>query len=304
MISKNSLQYLRNPLKLIVRIGRDSFLRPLNDEAYLKLLYRANMGEPLNLERPVGFNEKLQWLKINNRDSKYSLMADKHSVKQYVTSLIGSKYVIKELGVWDDFSDINFSELPDRFVLKCTHNSGFIAVCRDKRNFDKKSAEKLLSHGMKLNYYWWGREWAYKNIKPRILAEEYVESHDFKELRDYKFFCFDGEPKVMFIATNRFNKEGELKFDFFDMDFNCLEIQQGHPTSEHPPEKPAQFALMKELAQTLSSGIPHVRVDFYEADGRVYFGEFTFYHFGGLVPFVPERWDKIFGSWIKLPVET
>ena len=157
---------------------------------------------------------------------------------------------------------------------------------------------------MNRNFYWWEREWPYKSVKPRIIAEQYMEDAATAELRDYKFFCFNGEVKALFIATERQKEGEEVKFDFFDADFNHLPVRQGHPNAQIAPEKPVTFAEMKRLATKLSEGIPHVRVDFYEVNGKIYFGELTFYHFGGAVPFEPSEWDKTFGDWITLPAKT
>lgn len=272
----------------------------LSDKAYLKLRFRILMGKKLNLENPQTFNEKLQWLKLYDRKNEYVKMVDKHLVKAYVAEKIGEEYIIPTLGVWDSFEKIDFDSLPEKFVLKCTHDSGGLVICTDKSTFDKEKAKSKIEKCLKTNYYWHGREWAYKNVQPRIIAEQYMEDTQTGELRDYKFFTFNGECKLLFIASERQSKE-ETKFDFFDMDFNHLDIRNGHPNAENTPQKPQNFELMKELAQKLSKGISHLRVDFYEVDGRVYFGELTFSHWSGMTKFEPEEWDFTLGSWITLP---
>lgn len=271
------------------------------DKLYLELVYFLQMKKSLNLKDPKTFTEKLQWLKLYNRRPEYTMMVDKHAVKSYVSKMIGEEYIIPSLGVYKTFEEIDFDALPNQFVLKCTHDSGSIVICRDKSNFDKEAARKKLMRKFKSNMFWHGREWPYKNVRPRILAEAYMEDSVTDELRDYKFFCFNGECKALFVATDRQTPGEEVKFDFFDMNYNHLDVRNGHPNAKMLPEKPQQFELMIKLAQKLSKDIPHVRIDFYEVDGRVYFGEMTFFHFNGTVRFEPEKWDYKLGSWIKLP---
>ena len=273
----------------------------ISDKAYLKYLYKAAFGKKLNLDDPVTFSEKLQWLKLYDRNPEYCKLVDKYEVKRYIAEIIGEQYIIPTLGVWDRSEDIDFDTLPEQFVLKCTHDSGSVIVCRDKSTFDMEKARGFLKKKLKTNPFWYGREWPYKNLKPRILAEAYMEDEKTAELRDYKFFCFNGEVKALFIATDRQKAGEEVKFDFFDPDFNWLPFKQRHPNASVHPEKPVCFEEMKKLAVRISAGIPHVRVDFYEVNGRIYFGEMTFFHFCGMVPFDPEEWDAIFGEWLRLP---
>lgn len=273
----------------------------LSDETYLKLRYYVYVGKKLNLENPQTFNEKLQWLKLYDRKSIYTTMVDKYAAKRYVADRIGEEYIIPTLGVWDSFDDIIFSELPNQFVLKCTHDSGGLVICRDKSKLDMVAAKRKIERSLARDYFSLHREWPYKNVKPRIIAEEYMEDTETAELRDYKFFCFSGEVKALFIATERQKQGTEVKFDFFDKNFDHLNLRQGHPNAEILPSKPKCFDEMCVLAQKLSKDIPHVRVDFYEVNGKVFFGELTFSHFAGLVPFEPEEWDYTFGSWIRLP---
>lgn len=286
--------------RIIGRLSSLGFFDKMSDEKYIRLVYWARMGKKLNLENPTTFNEKIQWLKLFDRNPEYSRMVDKYEVKKYVASRIGEQYIIQTLGVWDNFEDIKFDILPNSFVLKCTHDSGGLVICKDKNTFDIEAAKKKISKSLKTNYYLHSREWPYKNVKPRIIAEQYMEDHRTQELRDYKFFCFNGVAKAMFIATDRQKKE-ETKFDFYDMDFVHLPFTNGHPNSKQIIDKPVCFDEMKMLAEKLAENIPHVRVDFYEVDGKVYFGELTFSHWSGFVPFDPEIWDHKFGSWIQLP---
>lgn len=271
------------------------------DESYLKLKYWACIGKKLNLRDPKTFNEKLQWLKLYDRKPEYTLMVDKYEAKKYAAERIGEKYVIPAIGVWDRFDEIDFSELPDQFVLKCTHDSGGLVICKNKAAFDIESAKAKINKSLRKNYYLQGREWPYKNVKPRIIAEKYLEDSKTRELRDYKFFAFDGIVKAMFIATDRQRKGAETKFDYFDINFTHLPFTNVHPNADACPAKPERFDEMVRLAEKLSVGFSQLRVDFYEVNGVVYFGEFTFSHMSGFAPFVPEKWDKTFGDWIKLP---
>ncbi len=280
------------------------FYKKLPDRVFLCKKYWCTLDKELDVNNPQSYNEKLQWLKLYDRRPEYTRMVDKYEAKKFVAEAIGEEYVIPTLGVWDKFDDIDFDSLPEQFVLKCTHDSGGLVICKDKSRLDKKAAKKKINRCLKRNYYYSHREWPYKNVKPRIIAEAYMEDTKTAELRDYKFFCFDGEVKALFVATERQKVGEEVKFDFFDENFNHLPIKQSHPNAEIVPEKPEKFEEMKSLASALSKNIPHVRVDFYEVDGRVYFGEMTFYHFSGFVPFEPEEWDYKFGEWINLPEKT
>lgn len=278
-----------------------NFLKWVPDQIIIEKKYLYAFRKKLNLENPASYTEKLQWLKLYDRRPEYTEMTDKYLVKKMIAEKIGSEYIIPTLGIWEQFEDIDFDALPDSFVLKCTHDCGSVILCRDKKTLDIPAARKKLSAAMKRNYYWGEREWPYKNIKPQIIAEKYMADSDVKGLRDYKFFCFNGNVRAMFVASDRFSADTDVKFDFFDENFNHLPIRNGHDNAVVPPERPVCFEKMKELATILSEGIPHVRVDLYEVDGKVYFGEMTFFHFGGFVPFEPEEWDKIFGSWLFLP---
>lgn len=282
-------------------LSERGFFDKLSDEEYLKRKYRTMMGRELDLDAPRTYNEKLQWLKLYNRRPEYTRLVDKYEVKQVVASLIGEKYVIPNLGVWDSFDEIDFDALPDQFVLKCTHDSGGLVICKDKSKLDLAAARKKIERSLNTNFYMLGREWPYKNVKPRIMAETYMEDSKTRELRDYKFFVFDGVCKTLFVASSRYKEGEETRFDFFDMDFRRMDIRHGHPNADMPIEKPQCFEEMRRIAETLGQGHPHVRIDLYEVDGRVYFGEYTFFHHSGFVPFDPEVWDLTFGSWITLP---
>lgn len=271
-----------------------------SDKFYLKVAFRDQMGYSLDLKNPRSFSEKLQWLKLYNRDPRYTVMVDKVKAKEYVASIIGEEYIIPTLGVWEDPDDIDFGQLPDRFVLKCNHNSGLgMYICKDKSKMDVEKVKKELRKGLAQDYYINNREWPYKDVPRRAFAEAYMED-EYGELRDYKWFCFDGEVKALFIATDRSKGDHATRFDFFDENFNHLPFTNGHPNADVLPEKPKMFGKMKELAAKLSKGIPHVRIDFYEVGDRVYFGEMTFFHWSGFMPYEPEEWDYKFGEWINL----
>ena len=300
-IVMRKISALFNADRRFMWLGRHGFYNDMPDDEYLKRYYKGMFGKELNLDNPQTFSEKIQWLKLYDRKPIYTTMVDKYEVKKYVSNLIGDEYVIPTYGVWDHFDEIDFDSLPNQFVLKCTHDSGGIVICTDKLHFNKVEAKKKLEKSLKTNYYKMFREWPYKDVKPRILAEKYMVDDKTKELRDYKIFCFDGVARAMFIATDRYNPNEDTKFDFFDMDYRHLDIKNGHPNADVTPAKPETFEKMKTLAGILSNNIPHLRVDFYEVNGKAYFGELTFSHWSGLVRFEPEEWDKTFGDWIKLP---
>lgn len=295
--------FLFNKEKRMTFLAQHGFYNGMSDEDFLKKQFKNVFGYELNLENPKTFNEKLQWIKLNDRQDEYTMLVDKFSVKSYVSKMIGEEYIIKTLGVWDSFDDIDFDKLPNQFVLKCTHDSGGLVICKDKQKLNIKAIRKKINSCLARNYYLQNREWPYKNITPRIIAEPYLEDQKTGELRDFKFFAFNGVVKALYIAKDRMNDQKETKFDFFDSEFNHLSIINTHPNAQMIPEKPQNFELMKKLAETLSSGIPHVRVDFYEVNGKVYFGEMTFFHNSGFIPFEPKEWDLVFGEWLELPIQ-
>ena len=288
-----------NDYRFLVLAGR-GFKAKVPDEEFLKRMYKIKIGKELNLNSPEAYTEKLQWLKLYDHKPIYTKMVDKYAVKDYVAEKIGEEYVIPLLGVWDKADDIDFNALPEKFVLKTTHDSGGIVVCKDKSKLDIKETKRKLEYFRKRNYFAHNREWPYKNVPHKIIAEKYMEDSTYKELRDYKFFTFGGEPKVLYIAQGR-GTNNETVADFFDMDFNHLPFTIDHNMASVPPNKPLNFELMKDLARKLSKGTAQLRVDFYEVDGKVYFGEMTFFHCSGMEAFHPEEWDYTFGSFVKLP---
>ena len=276
-------------------------MRFLPDKQYIQIYYFAQFKRRCNLKVPKTYNEKLNWLKIHDHNPHYTTLVDKCEAKKYVASIIGEQYIIPTLGVWNSFDEIDFEALPNQFVLKCTHDSEGIVVVKDKASMNKTTTKNKIEAALKKNFYYIGREWPYKNVKPRIIAEKYMEDQVDGELRDYKFFCFHGVPKAMFVASDR--ASGHVKFDYFDLNFKHLDIKQKYPHADKPLRKPVTFDQMIELSRVLSRGFPHVRVDFYEVNGQLYFGELTFYHFSGFMPFEPAKWDEVFGSWLELPIE-
>lgn len=269
----------------------------LDDEKYLRIRFEAKMGYPLHLEKPLTYNEKLQWLKLHDRKEIYKKMVDKYEVKKYINRFVSDEFIIPTLGVWDEFDKIDFDTLPNKFVLKCTHDTGSVIICKDKKTFDKFKAKDVMESALKRNLYWLGREWPYKDIQPRIIAEKYLEDKSDGELRDYKLFCFHGVVKAMLIATGRMVSDGrEACTDFFDEKLKHIDMRSGHPNSLIQPHLPDNYEIMKKIAEKLSSGIPHLRVDFYEVNGRVYIGELTFYHQSGTVAIEPLAKDIEWGG--------
>ena len=285
-------------------LDRRHFFDFVPDKIYLKMRFYVTLGKCVDLQNPKTYNEKLQWLKLNYYNPDCVTAVDKYLSKQYVADKIGERYVVPLYGVWEHFDEIDFESLPEQFVLKTTHDCGGVVVCKNKNDFDREKAKIFLENHLKQKYFKQCREWPYKHVKPRIIAEKYMRDSDIQieeGLTDYKFFCFNGEPKAMFIATDRAKAGVETKFDFFDMKFNHLPFTNGHPNADKVINKPKNFELMIELSKKLSADFPHVRVDFYESEGNIYFGELTFFHWAGFVKFEPEEWDVTFGSWIKLP---
>lgn len=301
-MSKGMKDFLKNPGLLFISFGHRGWFHWMDDETYLKIAYRIKMGKKLNLNPPVTFNEKLQWLKLHDRRSEYTTMVDKYEAKKWIAERIGEEYIISTLGVWNHFDEIDFDALPNQFVLKCTHDSGGLVICRDKSKLDKVAARKKIETCLKHNFFWGQREWPYKNVKPRIIAEQYMEDYvtDERVLTDYKFFCFNGVPRIMYVSKDRGEKPAT---DFFDMEFNRLNMRMKDPNSDRCPSKPDCFDTMKRCAEVLSCGIPNLRVDFYVINGKPYIGELTFFHTSGFAHIHPGEWEKTLGDWIKLPEE-
>ena len=269
------------------------------DKLYLRIMYFLVCGKNLNLNHPKTFNEKLQWMKLYNRNPLYTTMVDKVEAKKYVAQKIGKEYIIPTLGVWDDPENIDFDKLPNQFVLKCNHNSGLgMCICKDKNLLNIEKVKKELKKGLRQNYYKYWREWPYKNVKRKILAEKFMVDESGTELKDYKIFCFDGEPQIIEVDYGRFVNHMR---NIYDTDWNFIAMQIGFPNDpNHVIAKPEKLDEMLALARKLSEGIPHVRTDFYSINGKIYFGELTFFHGSGMETFKPDKWNEDFGTLIPL----
>lgn len=296
------VEMMKNPSRFINAITTRSRLarKALGDSRCLEIQYKATMGKKLNLKDPKTFNEKLQWLKLYDRQPQYSQMVDKYAAKEYVADKIGAQYIIPTLGVYNRFEEINFDELPNQFVLKCTHDSGSYAICKDKKSFDFEKAKKKLNKALSTNYYYSNGEWPYKNVPPRIIAEKFLDDNGHVPV-DYKIYCFNGEPYKVMLCLDR-DKDEPTKFYSFDFQWNLL---RHNIRGKNAPEgftlpKPQTLNLMYESAKTLSRGIPFVRVDFYDLNGRMYFGEMTFYPDSGFDSGILPEIDDLYGSMIDL----
>lgn len=272
----------------------------VSDETFLKVLFKIKVGYWPNLKKPKSYNEKIQWLKLNYKQPEYTQMVDKIAAKKYVARIIGDKYIIPTIGIWNDIHEIDWDKLPSRFVLKASHDSGGVVVCKDKSKLDISEAKALLSGAGKKDYAKYNKEYVYHDVPHRFIAEKYMEDESGFELKDYKIFCCDGVPKYLFVATGR--QQHDTRFDFYDCNFNHLPVLNGHPNADVWPAKPKNFEEMLEVAAKLSKGMPEVRVDLYNINGRIYFGELTFFHWSGLTPYEPREWDYKFGETIKLPI--
>lgn len=274
--------------------------RLIPDRIYLQIVYFRHFKKFIDFDNPKTFNEKIQWLKLNYRKEEYTNLVDKYRVKQYITKLIGEEYVIPTLGVWKNVDDIDFKSLPEKFVLKCNNDSGGIVICKNKKDFDEVKAKSFLKERLKNNGYWYGREWPYKNVKPCIIAEKYMEDSISKDLKDYKFFCFNGSMEFFDIDIDRFI---EHRSNYYDRNGNFLPFGKKYcpPDYTKKIEMPKNLGKMIELAETISHNTVLSRIDFYEIDGQVYFGEITFYPGSGFSPFTDEKWDYKLGDMIDLP---
>lgn len=286
-----------------------SQVKSLPDNVSLKLLFWAATGKKLDLESPKTFNEKLQWLKLHDRNPDYQTMIDKITAKEWAAQFIGEQHIIPTIKVWDNVEDIRLDELPNQFVLKTNHDSGTVFVCKDKSHFDMENARRHLAKSLKRNFYYQSREWPYKNIRPQVFAESYISSLDRPEthkdnlepkgITDYKFLCYNGICKFLFTCTGR--EQGDLRVDFFDPEWNHLPFKRHYPNADEEIPKPELLNKMIEIAEALSKDIPFVRVDLYQEGNHIYFGEMTLYPGAGLEKFTPSEWDLILGEPIVIP---
>jgi len=295
--SSKLIEYLYQKASVIKTVRNQK----LDDVTFFKRRYKEYTGKELNLDKPTKFNEKLIWLQLYDHNPIYTMLSDKFKVKEFVSRTIGSIYVVPLIGVWDSVEDIPFEDLPEEYVLKCNHDCGSIFIKRKGETINKAKVKQSFNKALNRNYYDVGRVWGYKNIKPLVFCEEIVQTVDDKPPKDYKIFCFDGEPKFAFVASDRGDN---TKFDFFDIEWNKIPVKQHYPNSNYDIFKPIQWEEMLSCARKLSKDIPHVRVDFYiDANEQIYFGEMTFCHFSGKEPFEPEKYNVLFGSYLKLPLK-
>lgn len=296
-----TLKYVKdNPKRIFSLLGNKGLLNWMPDELYIKIQFRLAMGYWPDLKDPKTFNEKLQWLKLHDRNPLYTTLVDKYAVREYISKTIGEEYLIPLVGgPWKNADEIDFDALPDQFVLKCNHDSGGVIVCKDKSKLDIEEAKRTLNKRLKTNYYWANREWPYKNVKPCIIAEKYMEDEG-KELRDYKFFCFNGQPKLLYVCTGR-NTETGLRTTYYDLGWKKLPIKREFPISQEEIKKPVCFNEMIEMAGKLASEKSYVRIDLYDIEGKPCFGEFTLYPGSGMRFIEPMEWNEKLGSWITLP---
>lgn len=321
------LRLLSDPKFRFSVLAAKGFFKTMPDEEVYKKSYQLSYGKKLDLEHPRGFNEKIMWLKLHDRKPLYTTLVDKYAVRRYIADKVGEEYLIPLLGgPWESADEIDFDTLPKQFVLKCTHDSGSVIVCRDKSRFDIEDARRRLSRRLKRNYYYGNREWPYKDVPPRIIAEEYLSGGSYQPLPegdgplsaaqlqrncgllDYKFFCFGGSVRLISMDIGVIDSQGHTAKEYYrnlyDRDFRLLHVRETRNNYPRPITKPENFQRMVELAEDLSQGFPLLRVDMYNIEGQIKLGEFTLYHGSGLGNyFDPPEWDGIFGSWIKLPEE-
>lgn len=293
-MSKISFKDLNKVFKIIKPLGSRGYLNWMSDESYLKLVFRGELGEKLDLEFPKTYNEKLQWLKLNDQNPAYTTYVDKFEVRNYIRKKLGDEYLIPLIDVFEKPEDIKWERLPNKFVLKCTHGSSSNIICNDKNKLNINAAEKKLKKWMNKSWYWYGREWPYKNQKPKIICEYFLQDN----IVDYKFMCFSGEPKLIQIHSNRNN--GEPSLDFYDIQWNKTDIRRNKKTSNKEIPKPKNLEKMLQIARELSKEEIHVRIDLYEVEGKIFFGEKTYYSASGFSPFYKSEHDELIGSWINI----
>lgn len=298
---KRILKLSRDPRRLLI-IALVHFGGFLPDAIYLRLIYYLYIGKRLNLKNPKTFNEKLQWLKLHDRNPEYTTMVDKVEAKKWVAERIGEQYIIPTLGVWDRAEDIDFDALPDQFVLKTNHDSGGVVVCKDKNKLDRNLTQKKMARSLKRDFYAYGREWPYKNVPHKILAEQFIPCDDPRydnDLPDYKFMCFDGKVECCFVCTDRHSEDG-VNITIFDREWNLMPFKRPNHPRRTDLKRPKLYSKMIELAEILAKGTKFLRVDFYEVGDTIYWGELTLYPGCGFEKFSPEEWDYKLGKLIKL----
>lgn len=313
-MAEKIIRTVRHPSRLYVAAAKLGLTNGVSDEEHLKRMYKILMGRPLDVDNPKTLNEKLQWLKLHDRNPLYTTLVDKLAVKDWAAEKVGPEYVTPTYAVWDSAEDIDIEDLPRSFVLKCNHDSGSAVICRDKETFDLASAQRSLDAHLKKSWYWHSREWPYKDVKPLVFAEQYLDPASTGEetdcsgdevagpsdvISDYKFSCFDGEPKFLYVKQ-RYGNKGCISY--FGMDWRPAPFKRlDFPPLPALPPRPRCFDEMTRLARILAKGIPFVRVDFLEYEGRPRFSEMTFYPDSGFTPYDPEEYDRIMGDLLRLP---
>ena len=296
---KRVRRYLNNPYYAFGNDIIKSHPNMMSDKYYLKVLWHQIMGYELDLNNPKTFNEKLQWIKLYDRNPLYTKLVDKYLVKQWVAEKIGEEHIIPTIAVYDSVAEIDLDKLPNQFVLKCNHDSGGVVICKDKSNFDFAKAKNRIQQSFDRNFYWEYREWPYKNVKRRIIAEQYMKNSDETDLLDYKVFTFDGEPRFIEVDFDRFTNHTR---NLYDIDWHLIDAQIGYPAQkERICKKPSALAEMLALSRKLAQGFKHVRTDFYIINDQIFFGEMTFIHGAGTEMIYPESFGHQMGDWIKLP---
>lgn len=298
----NRFAYWKENPSALVQSIMARLCKNMDDESYLKWAYFFSMGRRLDLKNPKLLSEKLQWLKLYDRNPYYTKCVDKYEVKNIVSERVGPEIVVPLLGKWNHFDEIDFNGLPKQFVLKTTHASGGIVVCRDKDKLDKEDARTVLERSLGHDFYKGGREWPYKDVPKRIIAEEYIPTLGHPDSIEYKITCMNGDVKFITFCKGPAHQDLSVRTnDHFDKEFKKLDFYTYYKNSNYPYEKPKTWDRMIEIAERLSAGIPYVRVDVYDVDGKIYFGEMTFYTWAGFFRFRPKKWDAILGSWLQLP---
>ena len=299
-----------NPYAVLKNLNYTKIQRLLSDELFMRIMMRAKVGYRLNLEKPKTFNEKMQWLKLYDRDPVYSQMVDKYEAKKYIAEKVGEEHIVPSYGVWNSFDDIDFKRLPNSFVLKTTHDCGGVIICDNKKTFNYEAAKATLGKRLETNFFWQGREWPYKNVIPRIMAEKFLTTENNNDyftysegstpgIIDYKIMCFNGKPYCCLVCMGRNSKEG-LHENFYDKEWNLMPVKRCNPQYRGKVDKPRNLNEMLRCAEILSSGLRFLRVDFFESAGKLYIGELTFYPGSGFSRFIPIEWDYRFGDLIEL----
>lgn len=275
-------------------------LRIIPDKVYLSVMFKVRMNQWIDWKNPRTFNEKIQWLKVYDRATRYTEMADKYEAKKYVGGIIGTDHIIPTLGVWKSFDDIDFTNLPNQFVLKCTHDSGGLVICKDKDCFDYDEARRKIEASLKNNYFYYGREWPYKNIEPRIIAEQFMDQHESTGLIDYKFYCFDGRPQFLYVSKDLYD-HSKATVTFLDLNWSKMPFERiDYKPTTTIPDRPSKFDEMVEISRKLSTGHKFLRVDLYQINDIVYFSELTFHPASGYMKVVPNEYDEVLGKYLEL----